>query len=164
MRRDKSFVCAIIFGTIVFMCTTGSSRSSHRAKDFGQLATGQQYRLCFFSFNHTAFKLCSLWHVGYLHDDFYGFHICSRASFLLYNPARRPDSIEPPRLLGSMPSYFSVAVVMHPLLTLRCSPLPLLPLRPSGPVAQYSTSRLCYFRLPASCLLRSAPRIRACLL
>jgi hypothetical protein len=115
----------------------------------------------FFSFNHTAFKLYSLWHVGCLLDDFYDLHTCSRASLLLYNPARHPDSIEPPRLLGSMPSYFSVAVVLY-LLTLLYSPPPLPRLRSPGPVAQRPTSRLCYFRLPASCLPRSAPRIRAC--
>jgi hypothetical protein len=58
--------------------------------------------LFYFSFSHTAFKPNSLWHVGYLHDDFYGFHISSRsrASFPLYNPARRPASTEPPRLSG----------------------------------------------------------------
>jgi hypothetical protein len=119
------------------------------------------FQVSFFSFNHTAFKLYSLWHVGYLLDDFYHLHTCSRASLLLYNPARRPDSIEPPRLLGSMPSYFSVAIVLY-LLTLLYSPPPLPRLRSPGPVAQRPTSRLCYFRLPASCLLRSAPRIRAC--
>jgi hypothetical protein len=26
-----------------------------------------------FFFDHTAFKLYSLWHVGYLHDNLYGF-------------------------------------------------------------------------------------------
>lgn len=110
-----------------------------------------------FTFNHTAFKLNSLWHVGYLLDDFYGLHICSRASLLLYNPARHPDSIEPPRLLGQMPSYFSVAIVLHHLLTLHHSLLPLNRLRPSGPAAQRPMSRLCYVPSPASCLPRSSP-------
>jgi hypothetical protein len=52
----------------------------------------------------------------YLLDDFYDFQMCSRVNLLLYNPARYPDSIEPPQLLGSVPSYFSFAVVLYPLL------------------------------------------------
>ena len=75
-----------------------------------------------FRFNHIAFKLNSLWHVGYLVDDFYGLLVCSRANLLLYNPARRPDSIELLRLLGSKPSYilsllygitFSPTAILH---------------------------------------------------
>jgi hypothetical protein len=58
------------------------------------------YPVCFICFNHTAFKLYSLWHVGYPLDDFYGLHMCSRVHLLLYNPARRPASTEPPRLSG----------------------------------------------------------------
>jgi hypothetical protein len=54
----------------------------------------------FFCLNHTAFKLYSLGHVGCLLDDSYGLHICSRVPLLLYNPARRPASTEPPRLSG----------------------------------------------------------------
>ena len=34
----------------------------------------------FFFLNHTAFKLNSLWHVGYLRDSLYGFYLCSRVS------------------------------------------------------------------------------------
>jgi hypothetical protein len=49
---------------------------------------------------HTAFKLYSLWHVGYLFDDFYGFDMCSRVGLLPYNPARRPAIIKAPRLFG----------------------------------------------------------------
>lgn len=70
---------------------------------------------CFF-FNRTASKLYSLWHVGYLLDDLYGFHVLSRVNLLLYNPASRPDSAEPPRLLGLMPSYRSDLVVDSHLL------------------------------------------------
>ena len=44
--------------------------------------------------NHTAFKLNSLWHVGYLLDDFYGFDMCSRVNLQLYNSARRPALIQ----------------------------------------------------------------------
>ena len=45
----------------------------------------------FFLFSyHTAFKLYSLWHVGYLLDNFYDFHVCSRVKLQLFNPARRP--------------------------------------------------------------------------
>ena len=44
----------------------------------------------FFFLNNTAFKLHSLWHVGYLLDDFYDFHVCSRVKLQLFNPARRP--------------------------------------------------------------------------
>ena len=62
---------------------------------------------------HTAFKLFSLWHVGYLLDDFYDLQVCSCANFLMYNSACRPDSIEPPQLLGSTPSYFPFAMVLH---------------------------------------------------
>jgi hypothetical protein len=75
-------------------------------------------------FNHTAFKLNCLWHVGYLLDDFYGLLVCARASLLLFNPARRPDSIKSPRLLGSKPVYCFVAIVLHHLLTLHHSLLP----------------------------------------
>ena len=57
-------------------------------------------------FDHTAFKLDSSWHVGYLLDDFYHFHVCSRVNLQLYNPARRPAFIKAPRLLGSLPSYW----------------------------------------------------------
>ena len=122
----------------------------------------RHFFLFVFCSNHTAFKLYSLWHVGCSFDDFYGLHICSRASLVLYNPSRCPVSIERPQLLGSMSSYFPVAVVLHHILTLHHSPLPLLPLRLSGQAAQRPTSRLCCFRLPASCLLRSSPRVRAC--
>jgi hypothetical protein len=65
------------------------------------LESGPTFLFVFsFRFNHTAFKLYSLWHVGYLLDDFYGLHICSRVHLLLYNPARHPASTEPPRLSG----------------------------------------------------------------
>jgi hypothetical protein len=67
----------------------------------------------FFFLNHTAFKLYSLWHVGYFHDDLYGFYVCSRVSLLPYNPARCPDSPEPPLLLGLVPSYFPAVVTSH---------------------------------------------------
>lgn len=138
----------------VFRCV----RWSEQRKILGMYTGEDKFsRFFFFSLNHTAFKLNSLWHVGYLLDDFYGLHICSRASLPLYNPARRPDSTEPPRLLGSMPSYFSVAVVLHHPPTLRHSPLPLNRPRPSGPAAQHPMSRLCYVPSPASCLLRSSP-------
>jgi hypothetical protein len=60
----------------------------------------------FYFFNHTAFKLNSLWHVGYLLDDFYDFYVCSRVNLQLYNSARRPAFIKAPRLSGSMPSYW----------------------------------------------------------
>jgi hypothetical protein len=116
----------------------------------------------FFCFNHTVSKLYSLWHIGYLLDDFYGLHICSRMHLLLYNPARRPASTEPPGLSGSTPSYFPIAVMLDHILTPRHSPLPLLPLRLFCQATQRPTSRLYRFRLPASCLLRSSPRIRAC--
>jgi hypothetical protein len=71
----------------------------------------------FFFLYHTAFKLSSLWHVGYLLGDFYDFYVCSCTNLLMYNSARCPDSIEPPQLLGSTPSYFPFAdvVVLHPL-------------------------------------------------
>ena len=73
----------------------------------------------FVCFNHTAFKLYSLWHVGYLLDDFYDFDVCSRVKLQLYNPARRPAFIKTPRLLGSMPSYWYSRVAAtagpHPL-------------------------------------------------
>jgi hypothetical protein len=65
-----------------------------------------------FLFNHTASKLYSLWHIGYLLDDFYGLHICSRVHLLLYNPARRPASIEPPRPSGSTPSCFPWPLIL----------------------------------------------------
>ena len=68
----------------------------------------------FFFLNHTAFKLISLWHVGYSLDDFYGFFVCSRLGLLPYNYARRPDSTEPPQLLGLLPSYFLVIVTPRP--------------------------------------------------
>jgi hypothetical protein len=32
----------------------------------------------------------------HLLDDFYDFQMCSRVNLLLYNPARYPDSTEPP--------------------------------------------------------------------
>jgi hypothetical protein len=155
------------FKTVCETFSVGTARSSLKAlannveKRTMMMPSLTKSTVPSFSFNHTAFKLYSLWHVGCLLDDFYDLHTCSRASLLLYNPARHPDSIEPPRLLGSMPSYFSVAVVLY-LLTLLYSPPPLPRLRSPGPVAQRPTSRLCYFRLPASCLPRSAPRIRAC--
>jgi hypothetical protein len=41
------------------------------------------FQFLIFSKNYIAFKLYSLWHVGYLHDDFYGFQTCSRASLQL---------------------------------------------------------------------------------
>ena len=72
-------------------------------------------------FDHTAFKLYSFWHVGYLHDNLYGFYVCSRVSLVPYNPARCPDSPEPPLLLGFVPSYFPAAVRSHPP---PCSPPP----------------------------------------
>lgn len=62
--------------------------------------------LVFVLFNHTALKLYSLWHVGYLLDDFYGFDVCSRVNLKLYNSARRPAFIKAPRLSGSLPSYW----------------------------------------------------------
>jgi len=45
---------------------------------------------------HAAFKLYSLWHVGYLLDDFYDLQVCSYANFLMYNSACCPNSIELP--------------------------------------------------------------------
>ena len=70
---------------------------------------------------------------------------------LLYNPARRPDSIKPPRLLGSKPSYTFVAIVLHHLITLRQSPLPqhcprLTSAAPPCPITRFLLS-------PVSCLL-----------
>jgi len=66
-----------------------------------------------FGFNHTAYKLYSLWHVGYLLDDFYAY-ICALASTCnLYNPARCPGSTKPPQLSGSMPSYFPCVVLQR---------------------------------------------------
>jgi hypothetical protein len=49
---------------------------------------------CVFFSNHTAFKLNSLWHVGYHLDNFYGFHVCSRVKPQLFNLARRPALIQ----------------------------------------------------------------------
>lgn len=37
--------------------------------------------LVFFFLNHTAFKLYSLWQVGYVLDSFYGFCMLSRLDF-----------------------------------------------------------------------------------
>jgi hypothetical protein len=62
---------------------------------------------------HTAFKLYSLWHVGYLHDDFYGFSVCSYFDLFTYSFARHPDFIKPPQRLGFTPSYFSTFVTPH---------------------------------------------------
>lgn len=42
-------------------------------------------------------------------------HICSRANLRLYNPARCPDSLEPLRLLGPVPSYCPYVVVPYHL-------------------------------------------------
>lgn len=44
--------------------------------------------------NHTASKPNSLWHVGYLHDNFYGFDVCSRVTLQPFNIARRPALIQ----------------------------------------------------------------------
>jgi len=55
-----------------------------------------------FGFNHTAFKLNSLWHIGYVLDNLYDFNMCSRVDLKLYNPARRPAFIKAPRLSGSI--------------------------------------------------------------
>jgi len=63
-------------------------RSSAAGSALAVLAT-----LIFF-FNHTAFELNSLWHVGYLLDDFYGFDMCSRVNLQLYNSARCPALIQ----------------------------------------------------------------------
>ena len=65
-----------------------------------------------FSFNHTAYKLYSLWHVGYLLDDFYAYIYALDSTFDLYNPARYPDSTKPPQLLGLVPSYFPCIVLL----------------------------------------------------
>jgi hypothetical protein len=79
-----------------------------------------EHKRTLFFYHHTAFKLNSLWHVGYLLDGhlldgylldgylldgylldgFYGFLVCSRVHLLLHNPARCPDSTKPPQLLG----------------------------------------------------------------
>jgi hypothetical protein len=72
-----------------------------------------------FHFDHTASKLHSLWHVSYLHDDFYDSYVCSHLDLVPYDPARCPDSAKPPQHLGFGPSYFPAIVT--PLL----SPYPL---------------------------------------
>ena len=66
-----------------------------------------------FGFNHTAYKLYSLWHVGYLLDDFYAYIYALASTCNLYNPARCPDSTKPPQLSGSVPSYFLCVVLLH---------------------------------------------------
>lgn len=68
----------------------------------------------FFFFFHTAFKLNSLWHAGYTHDSLCNFYVCSRVNLLLYNPARCPDSTEPPLLSGQLPSYHSIFSIAPP--------------------------------------------------
>jgi hypothetical protein len=72
--------------------------------------------------NHTAFKLHSLWHVGYLLDDLYDFNMCSRVGLLPCNPARRltvPPSPVRHSFWGSVPSYWFSRVATttgpHPL-------------------------------------------------
>jgi hypothetical protein len=116
-----------------YACKAGSahevrSRSMREARCGGGSCAFVAF-FVFLSSNHSASKLYSLWHIGYLLDAFYGLHICSRVHLLLYNPARRSASTEPPWLSGSTLSYFSVAVVLHHILTPRHSPPPLLPLR-----------------------------------
>jgi hypothetical protein len=75
--------------------------------------------MCFFPgctlffFNHTAFELNSLWHVGYLPDNLCDFYLCSRLDFYSYSSARRPDFTKPPPLLGFVPSYFPAIVTLH---------------------------------------------------
>ncbi|KAI3481363.1 hypothetical protein L1887_56330 [Cichorium endivia] len=58
--------------------------------------------------------LNSLWHVGYLLDDFYGILVCSRVDRSQYSYARRPDSTEPPQLSGLLPFYVPVIVPPRP--------------------------------------------------
>jgi hypothetical protein len=69
------------------------------------VGSGRQWSIAVFSFSqkYTAFKLHSLWHIGYLLDNFYGFDICSGVDPLAYDPARRLAFIKALRLFGSMP-------------------------------------------------------------
>jgi hypothetical protein len=64
---------------------------------------------------------------------------------MLSRPSSTVQSCSPPRLSGSIPSYFPVAVVLHHILTPRHSPLPLFPLRLSCRAPQRPTSRLFRF-------------------
>ena len=91
--------CSLILSNII-RCNQCIFHSSVRRHSSLTLST-------FTSFLYlTAFRLYSLWYVGYLLDDFYDLQVRSCANFLMYKSACRPDSIEPPRLFGSMPSYF----------------------------------------------------------
>ena len=76
----------------------------------------------FYNFNRAASKLCSLWHVGYLLDDFFGSQKCSRACRVVRKPARCHDSIDPLRVLGICPPTltsllccidFSLPAILH---------------------------------------------------
>src|SRR6195952_504939 len=71
------------------------------------------YGFFFFFLNHTAFKLNSLWHAGYLRDNICDLYVCSRFVFLCsYSSARRPDFTKPPRLSGP----WALLISCHPQL------------------------------------------------
>lgn len=112
MPQDRNVIealeCQIIVAKLLLVPNSARFRAS---KHESRITHGGVYTelLAFFRLkkNHTAFKLNSLWHAGHLRNNLGGFYECSRVSLLPYSPARRPNSIEPPQLLGFAPSYFS---------------------------------------------------------
>lgn len=105
----------------------------------------------FFFFNHTAFKLYSLCHVGYLLDDFCVLNMCSCVGFQPYSPARDPDFFKPPPLLGFAPSYFPAVYFCLPSCLIPSRFLPLRLPRPLfDPIVQHPTSHCRLLLQPAS--------------
>ena len=109
-----------------------------------------------FFLNHTAFKLNSLWHVGYLRDNFCAFYVCSPLDFHSYSSARRPDFTKPPPLLGFVLSYFLVLVTPHRPLTLLRSSISLPPHPISDPVVRCPSSHPCSLPWSLACPLLSS--------
>jgi hypothetical protein len=97
-----------------FLCRPWQGALVRCAAALANLAVTLLASLAFF-FGQTAFKLNSLWHVGYLRDDLCDFCVCSRLSSVPYDSSRRPDFLKPPQLLGFAPSY--VPVIATPLLS-----------------------------------------------
>jgi hypothetical protein len=91
----------------------GAGRRIFRQADDHETSVRVSVWGLFFFCLHTAFKLNSLWHVGYLPDNLCDFYLCSRLDFYSYSSARRPDFTKPPPLLGFVPSYFPAFLTLH---------------------------------------------------
>lgn len=107
--------------TLAMMLDRSARSTRAPALTDNQPTTSFLFYSCF-SKNHTAFRSISLWHVGYLFDDFHGLYMCSRVGLLQYSHARHPAFTKAPRLLGKwIPSYWFSRVVAttdrHPLLS-----------------------------------------------